>query len=51
MGNAELVQFLLDNGANGQFVMETGLSPLHIACNTGNPDIVHLILKVFNYVN
>ena len=46
-GNLELVQFLLDNGADGTFVLENGLSPLHIACLSGNPGVVHALLQVW----
>ncbi len=45
-GREEMVEYLLELGAEGQVHPVTGHSPLHAATQNGHLGIVHLLLKV-----
>ena len=40
----EVCQFLLSNGASTSVTDSEGYSPIHIACNVGNVDVLNLLL-------
>ena len=45
-GNAEMVEFLLDCGADASAHVVRGLSPLHAACVAGHTQVVKTLLQV-----
>ena len=47
MGHKDIVQLLLNYGADARVHPVTKYSPLYIACYNGHKDIVDLLLKVF----
>ena len=47
MGHRDIVQLLLNYGADARVHPVTKYSPLYIACYNGHKDIVELLLKVF----
>lgn len=45
-GQKDIVQLLIDNGADARVHPVTKYSPLYIACYNGHKDITELLLKV-----
>jgi ankyrin repeat protein len=45
-GRLDVIQLLLQNGANPNYVDEKGFTPLMSACVSGNADAIHLLFKV-----
>ena len=49
-GHRDVVNFLLDKGADGRIHSVTKYSPLYIAAYNGRRDIVEILLKTFPYL-
>ena len=49
-GKAEMVDFLLDCGADANVHVVRGLSPLHAACTAGHTHVIKILLQVSHLI-